>query len=67
MLVSAIYHIALESELLTRCHSLEKEPGRRATPWWMHDHPWMAEMKTKRVDMGLFLKRVWDWSDEDET
>ncbi|KAK3684467.1 Protein kinase C signaling pathway involved MAPKK protein [Vermiconidia calcicola] len=46
---------------------LEKEPGRRATPWRMHDHPWMAEMKTKRVDMGLFLKRVWDWSDEDET
>ncbi|KAF2834688.1 BcMKK1, mitogen-activated protein kinase [Patellaria atrata CBS 101060] len=40
---------------------LEKEPPRRATPWRMLDHPWMIEMKEKRVNMEHFLKQVWDW------
>lgn len=48
--------------LLTLC-SLEKEPPRRASPWRMLDHPWMLEMKTKKVNMGHFLKQVWDWKD----
>lgn len=42
---------------------LEKEPNRRATPWRMLEHPWMLEIKSKRVNMAAFLKRVWDWSD----
>jgi mitogen-activated protein kinase kinase len=29
----------------------------------MLDHPWMAEMKTKKVNMEIFLKKVWDWKD----
>ncbi|KAI9827964.1 MAG: Protein kinase C signaling pathway involved MAPKK protein [Phylliscum demangeonii] len=43
--------------------SLEKEPDRRATPWRMLEHPWMAEMKAKKVNMALFLREVWDWKD----
>ncbi|KAK4541740.1 hypothetical protein LTR36_007449 [Oleoguttula mirabilis] len=42
---------------------LEKEGQKRATPWRMLEHPWMVDMKTKRVDMGQFLKTVWDWQD----
>jgi len=42
---------------------LEKDASRRATPWRMLDHPWMGEMKTKRVNMQHFLKQVWDWKD----
>ena len=45
-------------------NSLEKQPDRRATPWRMLEHPWMVEMKTKRVNMTQFLKTVWDWQDE---
>ncbi|KAL1297147.1 hypothetical protein AAFC00_004723 [Neodothiora populina] len=41
---------------------LEKEPNRRATPWRMLEHPWMLEMKAKRVNMAQFLKTVWDWA-----
>lgn len=49
---------------LTRCaSSLEKDGDRRATPWHILGHPWMVEMKTKRVDMVQFLKKVWDWQD----
>jgi mitogen-activated protein kinase kinase len=44
-------------------YSLERQPGRRATPWRMLEHPWIAEMKTKRVNMEHFLKKVWDWKD----
>jgi len=44
-------------------HSLEKQADRRATPWRMLDHPWMVEMKGKRVNMVQFLKTVWDWQD----
>ncbi|CEN59998.1 Putative MAP kinase kinase skh1/pek1 [Aspergillus calidoustus] len=42
---------------------LEKEPPRRATPWRMLDHPWMLDMKNKKVNMANFVKQVWDWSD----
>lgn len=42
---------------------LEKEPPRRATPWRMLEHPWMVEMKAKKVNMEHFLKQVWDWKD----
>jgi len=44
-------------------NSLEKEPPRRATPWRMLDHPWMLDMKNKKVNMANFVKQVWDWSD----
>ncbi|KAF2664122.1 kinase-like protein [Microthyrium microscopicum] len=42
---------------------LEKNPKERAMPWQMLDHPWMLEIKTKRVNMESFLKTVWDWKD----
>ncbi|KAF2139504.1 uncharacterized protein K452DRAFT_231769 [Aplosporella prunicola CBS 121167] len=42
---------------------LEKEPSRRATPWRMVEHPWMVEMKTKKVNMEHFLSQVWEWQD----
>ncbi|KAK6420144.1 Protein kinase C signaling pathway involved MAPKK protein [Oleoguttula sp. CCFEE 5521] len=42
---------------------LEKQGDRRATPWRMLEHPWMVEMKSKRVNMAQFLKTVWDWQD----
>ncbi len=29
------------------------------------EHPWMTEMKTKRVDMERFLKTVWSWPEAD--
>lgn len=40
---------------------LEKSPSRRATPWRMLEHPWIVEMKSKKVNMQGFLKQVWDW------
>lgn len=52
-----------ESPLIDHVHSLEKEPNRRATPWRMLEHPWMVEMKAKRVNMTHFLRTVWDWQD----
>ncbi|PSK35879.1 hypothetical protein B9Z65_5694 [Elsinoe australis] len=42
---------------------LEKESAKRATPWRMLEHPWMVEMRSKRVNMAAFLKKVWDWKD----
>jgi len=42
---------------------LERQPGRRATPWRMLEHPWITDMKTKRVNMEHFLQQVWDWKD----
>jgi len=42
-------------------NSLEKEGSKRATPWRMMEHPWMVEMKNKRVNMEVFLKKVWGW------
>jgi mitogen-activated protein kinase kinase len=32
----------------------------------MLDHPWMVEMRTKRVNMGKYLSQVWGW-DNTET
>jgi len=29
----------------------------------MLEHPWMVEMKSKKVNMERFLKEVWDWKD----
>ncbi|KAJ5444111.1 MAP kinase kinase MKK2/SSP33 [Penicillium daleae] len=42
---------------------LEKEPPRRATPWRMLEHPWIVDMKNKKVNMANFVKQVWDWKD----
>ncbi|KAI9934268.1 hypothetical protein ASPWEDRAFT_50051 [Aspergillus wentii DTO 134E9] len=42
---------------------LEKEPPRRATPWRMLEHPWVQEMKNKKVNMANFVKQVWDWKE----
>lgn len=44
-------------------YSLEKEPSRRATPWRMLEHPWMVEMRSKRVNMQKYLSQVWGWDD----
>ncbi|KAL0637350.1 Protein kinase C signaling pathway involved MAPKK protein [Maublancomyces gigas] len=43
-----------------RC-CLEKDTARRASPWRMLEHPWILEMKNKRVNMAHFLAQVWDW------
>ncbi|KAJ1335175.1 mitogen-activated protein kinase kinase [Microdochium nivale] len=40
---------------------LEKDPSRRASPWRMMEHPWIVEMKTKRVNMEKYLTQVWGW------
>ena len=29
----------------------------------MLEHPWMVEIKTKKVNMAHFLREVWDWKD----
>ncbi|RJE26451.1 MAP kinase kinase [Aspergillus sclerotialis] len=42
---------------------LEKEPPRRATPWRMLEHPWVVDMKNKKVNMANFVKQVWDWKE----
>lgn len=44
--------------------SLEKQPDRRATPWKMMEHPWMVEMKSKKVNMVKYLSYVWGWDTE---
>lgn len=49
--------------LTTYRHSLEKEPSRRATPWRMLDHPWMVEMRSKRVNIPKYLSKVWGWEE----
>lgn len=54
---------SMRCDALLTMNSLEKEPPRRASPWRMLDHPWMLEMKTKKVNMAHFLKQVWDWKD----
>lgn len=46
---------------------LEKEPSRRASPWRMLEHPWMVEMRSKRVNMGRYLAQVWGWDNVEET
>ncbi|KAF8466952.1 kinase-like domain-containing protein [Kalaharituber pfeilii] len=40
---------------------LEKDTARRANPWRMLEHPWIVEMRTKKVNMSNFLAQVWDW------
>ncbi|KAI5792446.1 kinase-like domain-containing protein [Peziza echinospora] len=40
---------------------LEKDTARRASPWRMLEHPWIVEMKNKKVNMANFLAQVWDW------
>ncbi|MCJ1412457.1 Protein kinase C signaling pathway involved MAPKK protein [Ptychographa xylographoides] len=42
---------------------LEKDPARRATPWRMLEHPWMVDIKGKKVNMEKFLAQVWEWKD----
>lgn len=49
---------------LTASYSLEKEPSRRASPWRMLDHPWMVEMRSKRVNMSRYLSQVWGWDEQ---
>ncbi|CAN8096659.1 unnamed protein product [Discula destructiva] len=40
---------------------LEKNPKRRGMPWKMLEHPWMIELKTKKVNMAKYLAQVWGW------
>jgi mitogen-activated protein kinase kinase len=54
--------LKLDQELMY-C-SLEKEPSRRASPWRMLEHPWMIEMRSKRVNMAHFLSTVWGWEEK---
>lgn len=42
---------------------LEKEAPHRASPWRMLEHPWMVEMRAKRVNMAHFLATVWGWEE----
>ncbi|KAJ9154727.1 MAP kinase kinase MKK1/SSP32 [Pleurostoma richardsiae] len=44
---------------------LEKEPSRRASPWRMLEHPWMVEMRSKRVNMAKYLSQVWGWDEQE--
>ncbi|VUC34226.1 unnamed protein product [Clonostachys rosea] len=43
---------------------LEKDTSRRASPWKMQDHPWLVEMKSKRVNMVKYLSFVWGWDEK---
>lgn len=47
-------------------HSLEKDAPHRASPWRMLEHPWMVEMRAKRVNMAHFLATVWGWEETPE-
>lgn len=29
----------------------------------MLEHPWMLDMKIKKVHMATFIKQVWGWTD----
>jgi mitogen-activated protein kinase kinase len=44
--------------------SLEKQPSRRASPWKMLEHPWMVDMRSKRVNMVKYLSNVWGWEEK---
>jgi mitogen-activated protein kinase kinase len=46
---------------------LEKQPSRRASPWKMLEHPWMVEMRSKRVNMVKYLSYVWGWDDKKDS
>ena len=54
----------VESMLKLTFNSLEKQPNRRASPWKMLEHPWMVDMKAKRVNMVKYLSYVWGWEDQ---
>ncbi|KFA68778.1 hypothetical protein S40285_01158 [Stachybotrys chlorohalonatus IBT 40285] len=43
---------------------LEKQPNRRASPWKMLEHPWMVDMRSKRVNMVRYLSNVWGWDEK---
>lgn len=60
---SLLAYSFLDTLTVISTNSLEKEPNRRATPWRMLEHPWMVEMKTKKVNMESFLAQVWEWKD----
>lgn len=60
------WYVHLEVVLNTptnQTDSLEKEPPRRASPWRMLEHPWVQDMKNKKVNMANFVKQVWDWKE----
>lgn len=56
-------HILLIGRKPLTLQSLEKQPNRRASPWKMMEHPWMVEMKAKRVNMVKYLSFVWGWDE----
>lgn len=56
MFLLSLFFLAAEANVM---HSLEKEASRRASPWRMLEHPWMIEMRAKRVNMSHFLGEVW--------
>jgi mitogen-activated protein kinase kinase len=29
----------------------------------MLEHPWILDMKNKKVNMANFVRQVWDWKD----
>jgi mitogen-activated protein kinase kinase len=29
----------------------------------MLEHPWVLDMKNKKVNMANFVRQVWDWKD----
>jgi mitogen-activated protein kinase kinase len=61
------FHIALffwNLMLIHLFYSLEKQPNRRASPWKMLEHPWMTEMRSKRVNMVKYLSFVWGWDEK---
>jgi hypothetical protein len=31
----------------------------------MLDHPWMVEMRAKRVNMARYLAKVWGWEESE--
>jgi mitogen-activated protein kinase kinase len=33
----------------------------------MLEHPWMVEMRGKRVNMASFLSTVWGWEEDPQT
>jgi mitogen-activated protein kinase kinase len=31
----------------------------------MLEHPWMVEMRSKRVNMAKYLSQVWGWDEQE--
>jgi mitogen-activated protein kinase kinase len=40
---------------------LEKEVERRPSPEQIMEHPWVAHMQKKKVDMEKWIGEVWGW------